>query len=135
MDDRTRSANIRIAIPTQRGILSSHFGRCRDFTFFDVVESNIVGQTTVHRSSHEQGGAPHWINEHGVNVVIAGGMGPRAIDMFRGFGIDVATGAIGSVRSVLEAYLRGEHREVVACAHDHPESCSKREQQGGESHG
>jgi predicted Fe-Mo cluster-binding NifX family protein len=56
-------------------------------------------------------------------VIIAGGMGPRAIEMFHGFGIDVATGATGTVSTVLGAYLRGEHRGVVPCAHDHPESC------------
>jgi hypothetical protein len=43
--------------------------------------------------------------------------------MFHGFGIDVATGATGAVEEVLAAYLRGEHRGVVPCAHDHPNSC------------
>ena len=31
-------------------------------------------------------------------------MGPKAIDMFHGFGIDVATGATGAVEEVLGAY-------------------------------
>ena len=49
--------------------------------------------------------------------MIAGGMGPRAIDFFNQLGIDVATGAQGKVRDVVEAYLRGEIQGVVACEH------------------
>ena len=50
-------------------------------------------------------------------------MGPRAIQMFNGFGIEVATGAVGQVGKVLDAFLSGELRGIVPCEHNHPESC------------
>ena len=50
-------------------------------------------------------------------------MGPRAVQLFNSHGIEVATGAVGRVGSVLAAYLRGELRGIVPCQHDHPESC------------
>ena len=52
--------------------------------------------------------------------MIAGGMGPKAIDMFSNFGIEVVTGAIGNTGNVLQAYLGGEISGVEPCKHDHP---------------
>jgi predicted Fe-Mo cluster-binding NifX family protein len=66
---------------------------------------------------------PGFIHGLGADVILAGGMGPRAVDMFHAYGIEVATGAVGNVRKVLEAYLRGEVRGIVPCAHDHEDSC------------
>jgi predicted Fe-Mo cluster-binding NifX family protein len=60
--------------------------------------------------------------------MIAGGMGPRAIDFFNQFGIDVATGVQGKVKDVVEAYLRGEIQGIVACEHHgHEHECGKEE--------
>jgi predicted Fe-Mo cluster-binding NifX family protein len=108
------------------GQVSAHFGRC---PFFLLAEAN--GRTATvsevvpnpHAGAHQPGAVPHFIRDLGADVIIAGGMGPRAVEMFHGFGIDVATGVTGTVGTVLGAYLRGEHRGVVPCAHDHPSSC------------
>ena len=108
------------------GQVSGHFGRC---PFFLLANAN--GYTaTISRvvpnpyfEAHEPGAVPRFIHELGADVIIAGGMGPRAIAVFQGLGIDVATGATGTVSAVLGAYMRGEHRGVVPCAHDHPDSC------------
>jgi predicted Fe-Mo cluster-binding NifX family protein len=67
--------------------------------------------------NHQPGVIPQFIHSQKANVMIAGGMGPRAIDFFTQFGIDVATGVQGKVREVVEAYLRGEIQGVVACEH------------------
>jgi predicted Fe-Mo cluster-binding NifX family protein len=108
------------------GEVSAHFGRCPYFLLAEargtsVTESRVVANP--HFGAHKPGAVPQFVRHLGANVIIAGGMGPRAIDMFHGFGIDVATGIVGTVGSVLEAYLCGQHRGVVPCAHDHPESC------------
>ncbi|MBN2566231.1 MAG: ATPase [Candidatus Eisenbacteria bacterium] len=42
---------------------------------------------------HQPGLLPAWLTEHGVNVVIAGGMGQRAQELFRESGIEVVAGA------------------------------------------
>jgi predicted Fe-Mo cluster-binding NifX family protein len=97
-----------------------------------VVRSQVAANP--HFGEHRPGMMPRFIHGLGANVIIAGGMGPRAIDMFHGFGMDVATGAVGSVEEVLGAYLRGEHHGVSPCAHDHPDSCGGHGHQGGENH-
>ena len=124
---------VAIAAEDSRGLdgeVSAHFGRC---PFYVLVKANgdaeIGFQILVanpHFDSHQPGMMPRFIRGLGANVIIAGGMGPRAIDMFHGFGIKVATGATGTVEEVLGAYLRGEHREVVPCAGGHGDGCGER---------
>jgi predicted Fe-Mo cluster-binding NifX family protein len=114
------------------GQVSGHFGRCPFFLLanaegYTVTVSRVV--PNPYYAAHEPGQVPHFIHELGADAIIAGGMGPRAIEMFHSFGIDVATGAIGTVSEVLGAYVRGEHRGVVPCAHDHPDSCGDHGQQ------
>jgi len=102
------------------GSVSAHFGRCPYYTFVNVDDDRILGFEVVanpYYPNHQPGVIPQFINSQKANVMIAGGMGPRAIDFFIQYGIDVATGAQGKVRDVVEAYLRGEIQGVVACEH------------------
>lgn len=122
---------IAIAAEDDRGLegeVSGHFGRCPFFVLVRVQNASVLTSDIVpnpHFGSHQPGAVPRFVHDLGANVIIAGGMGPRAIDMFHQFGIDVATGVIGPVGTVLDAYLRGEHRGVVPCSHDHPDSCGE----------
>ena len=108
------------------GEVSGHFGRCPFFLLAEADGTTATVSEVVpnpYSGAHQPGAVPRFIRDMGGEVIIAGGMGPRAIEMFHGFGIDVATGITGTVATVLGAYLRGEHRGVVPCAHDHPDSC------------
>jgi len=113
------------------GQVGMHFGRCPAFIVVEVDGTEVLGSKVVDNpsfSNHQPGAVPQFINSLGADVMIAGGMGPMAIDMFGSFGIEVATGAVGNARRVLSAYLQGEVKGIVPCAHDHPDSC------GGEGH-
>ena len=110
------------------GQISQHFGRCPYYLIVEVEGLEIVKTETVNNpyyNSHSPGMVPQFINEQGVNVMIAGGMGPRAIDMFTSLGIEAVSGAVGNVGNILQAYLRGEITGVEACQHDHPEGHSR----------
>ena len=105
------------------GKISQHFGRCPSYLIVDV-EGHEVKQSEVienpYYTNHIPGKVPQFIKEQGAQVMIAGGMGPKAIDMFSTFGIEVVTGAVGNTGNVLQAYLRGEISGVEPCKHDHP---------------
>jgi predicted Fe-Mo cluster-binding NifX family protein len=104
------------------GQMSQHFGRCPSYLVVDVEGSEVKKSEVVENpyySNHIPGKVPQFIKEQGAQVMIAGGMGPKAIDMFTTFGIEVVTGAIGNVGNVLQAYLRGEISGVEPCKHDH----------------
>jgi len=108
--------------------LSGHFGRCPYYTLVDVEGSEIKGVNVIENpyfNNHVPGQVPHFIKDQNANVMIAGGMGPRAIDLFTGFEIEVATGISGKVEDILKAYLKGEIKGTIACAHDHEDSCGE----------
>jgi predicted Fe-Mo cluster-binding NifX family protein len=115
----------RIALACDTGFgldasLSPHFGRCPFYTLVDVEENRILGFQVVknpHYPNHQPGIVPQFIHSQRADVMIAGGMGPRAIDLFGQLEIDVATGVQGKVRDIVEAYLRGEIQGIVACEH------------------
>jgi len=105
------------------GQISQHFGRCPYYLLVDVEGDEVKKAEVVNNpyyNNHVPGKVPQFISEQAVNVMIAGGMGPRAIDMFSNFDIEVVTGAIGNTRNVLQAYLKGEISGVEPCKHDHP---------------
>jgi len=120
---------VAIASDDDRGLdaeMSAHFGRCPFFTLA-LVEDGAVKEVKVapnpNAQAHVPGAMPVFIRDLGANVILAGGMGPRAVQMFQQFGIEVATGVMGRVGAVLDAFLDGRIHGIVPCAHDHPESC------------
>ena len=84
---------MKFAIPLAEGKLTAHFGHCKEFAVIDVEENQIENKEILVPPPHEPGVLPGWLHEMGVNVIIAGGMGHKAIDLFRQNGINVITGA------------------------------------------
>jgi predicted Fe-Mo cluster-binding NifX family protein len=124
--ERTRVA---IACDDDRGLdgeVSPHFGRCRAFTIVDLEGDRVVSERVAvnpHAVNHVEGSTPTFLTELGCDVVLAGGMGPRAIALFHARGIEVATGIEGQARRALESYLVGEERSSDPCDPGHRGSC------------
>jgi predicted Fe-Mo cluster-binding NifX family protein len=114
---------MRIAISVETNqeldsVVAHHFGRCPFFALVDVNGREIEAVEVVANpfyAGHQVGQVPGFINEKNVNVMLSGGMGGRAIQFFRQFGIEVATGAHGTVRDSLESYLGGELSGAAPC--------------------
>ena len=88
---------MRYAIPVSGGMVSPHFGHCEQFAFFDVDEQkSIIRKEFIASPEHQPGLLPVWLAEQGASVVIAGGMGPHAVDLLQQRGIEVILGAIES---------------------------------------
>jgi predicted Fe-Mo cluster-binding NifX family protein len=128
---KAKGAKMRIVIAADDdkgldGQVSMHFGRCPYYVLADVENGKVVAcniEENAHFGSHVPGQMPAYIRDLGADVILAGGMGPQAVNLFQSYGIDVATGAAGNVNNVLEAYLAGEFKGTEPCHHDHPESC------------
>lgn len=82
------------AVPTENGLLCAHFGHCEEFT---LVEVGADGEPSIKEvcaaPPHEPGLLPPWLAEKGASVVIAGGMGSRAQQIFAENGVEVICGA------------------------------------------
>jgi Mrp family chromosome partitioning ATPase/predicted Fe-Mo cluster-binding NifX family protein len=101
---------MKIAIPTAAGELCLHFGHCESFTIIDAnpAARRILAVTQLTPPPHEPGLLPRWMAEQGVNLVIAGGMGKRAQDLFAEKNIAVVTGApVGAPEKLAADYLAG----------------------------
>lgn len=83
----------KIAIPTEDGGLCSHFGHCQKFFVAITDGTKITNTLFLDPPAHEPGVFPAWLAGEGVTDVIAGGMGQRAIDLFRQQNINVYVGA------------------------------------------
>lgn len=98
---------MRIAIATEAGMVAAHFGRCPSYTLADLNDGEISNRTELQNPGHAPGVIPAFLREHGVNVIIAGGMGQRAQGLFQQMEIEQIVGVTGSVDEILNACLDG----------------------------
>jgi ATP-binding protein involved in chromosome partitioning len=101
---------MRYAIPVADGVVCAHFGHCQHFALFDVDETSkkIVSRTQLETPPHQPGLLPRMLAEEGVTVVIAGGMGSRALDIFEQNRIQVVIGAPEiDPESAVQEFLQG----------------------------
>ncbi len=100
----------RIAIPVVQGRLSPHFGHCDTFAIYDIdpEKKEVLSETTEEAPPHEPGLLPRWLGEKGVHVIIAGGMGARAQELFAEQGISVSIGAPSDTpEAIVNAFMEG----------------------------
>jgi predicted Fe-Mo cluster-binding NifX family protein len=101
---------LKIAIPVEQGVLSPHFGHCAEFAFIeaDPIGKKIIRMEIVSAPPHQPGLLPQWLGETGCNIIIAGGMGNRAISLFSQRGIEVICGAPSmNPQDIAQAFLNG----------------------------
>jgi len=85
---------MRYAIPVADGRMCLHFGHCEEFVFVDVGDDGeITGVERKTPPAHAPGVIPAWVAQEGGQIIIAGGMGMRAQQLFRQYGIEVIVGA------------------------------------------
>jgi len=104
---------MRIAIPLADGRLAMHFGHCECFAFVevDLERKSIIGREDVASPAHQPGLLPAWLAERGANMIIAGGMGKRAQDLFADQQIEVVVGAPSAPPETLVSdYMAGSLR-------------------------
>ena len=98
--------------------LAYHFGRCPYYVFVEIEGGEVKGVEVKENpffGSHVPGAVPQFIADEGANVIIAGGMGPRALDLFRRLNVQPITGATGRIKDILEDYLAGRLGGAEPC--------------------
>jgi predicted Fe-Mo cluster-binding NifX family protein len=110
---------MKIAIASENGVVSAHFGHCEGFTIYDMEDGKVKDKTFIPNPGHQPGFLPVFLSEKDVNLIIAGGMGERAQMLFNQNSIDVIVGADGECDNVLEKYQRGELKSSAEFCQDH----------------
>ena len=105
-----------VAIPSNHpggleSSLGAHFGHCDLYTLVKINDGRVQEIATLPNVPHQQGGCMAPVNhlaQHGVQVLIAGGMGLRPLMGFNQAGIDVLYGGgAQTVGEAVEALLKG----------------------------
>src|SRR4030042_2336416 len=120
---------MKIAVSTERGYVSAHFGRCPAYTIVDIQEGRIIKREEIPNPGHQPGFLPVYLSQMGVNAIIAGGMGPRAQGLFAEKNIQTLLGVQGAGDEVIEKFLRQEleagqdlcdhgHHQEGSCHHE-----------------
>jgi len=98
---------MRFAISTDGGQVSAHFGRCPSFTIVEIEGNEIKNKEVVDNPGHHPGSIPEFLHKKGVDCIIAGGMGRKAMGSFNQYGIDTIVGITGTIEEILEKLKDG----------------------------
>ena len=109
----------KIAVASDGGNVAEHFGHCDSFIIFDVENGSIVRQENVPNPGHRPGFLPNFLADRGVNVIISGGMGGGAVEIFNERNVEVVVGASGEAKDAVERYLKGELVSTGSVCHEH----------------
>ncbi|NMC27341.1 MAG: dinitrogenase iron-molybdenum cofactor [Syntrophomonadaceae bacterium] len=111
-----------IAIPKEGPVVCSHFGHCAEFTLY---ESDTKTMKNIPSPGHVPGALPVFLKQLGVDLVIAGGMGGNAQNLFASYGIQVIVGAAGKIEDVISNYEKGllVSTGAVCSEHAHAGDC------------
>lgn len=115
---------VKIAIACENSRVSEHFGHCSTYSLYSVENGVIFRREELQSPGHQPGALPPFLASHDVTHVIAGGMGPRAVDLFQQHGIQVVLGISGPVDLVAQDFIAGRIIPgVSSCHHTDGHSC------------
>jgi predicted Fe-Mo cluster-binding NifX family protein len=121
---------MKIALSTDDGHVSAHFGRCPSYTLVDIQDGRVIAREEIPNPGHSPGFLPNFLSQRGVQTIIAGGMGPRAQGLFAEKNIQTIIGVQGAIDEVIERFLRQDlepgqdlcdhgHGDKEPCRHEH----------------
>jgi predicted Fe-Mo cluster-binding NifX family protein len=109
---------IRLAVPVRSpdGLSSKvfeHFGKSDDFAIIDMESDSIKSFGFLNNPSREsQKKAADFLADHGVNIVIAGSIGPCMIKILLDRGVKLFMNAEGTVNDAIEDFKAGKLKEI-----------------------
>lgn len=115
---------MKIALPKDGEMLNQHFGRSKCFAIVDIDqgrENKVVHTKEVSTEGlqHNHEGLADLLENEGVSVVIAGGMGENAYNALEEKGVGVVKGASGKIEDIMQKYLQGDlvNKETTCACH------------------
>lgn len=124
-EEKTMNIQKKIAIAAEGQHVCEHFGHCEGFAIYLTEAGKIVEKSFMANPGHKPGFLPNLLGDNGIQVIIAGGMGGGAIEIFKERGIEVITGARGILDQTIENYLKGSLNSTgsVCQEHQHASDC------------
>lgn len=98
---------MKIAVPTENGMVFQHFGHTKTFTFFEVEKSELLSKVLMDVNGAGHGALAAFLQQQDVQVLICGGIGSGAVSALQNAGISVYAGVTGRVEDALTGFLNG----------------------------
>jgi predicted Fe-Mo cluster-binding NifX family protein len=117
---------MKIAVPSDNGMIDEHFGHCKEFQIFRVEGDILVEEQNVPSldGCGCKSGVAAVLARSGVTHVVAGNMGEGAVRVLAANGMTVVRGASGPAREAAAAFAKGNIADSgVGCA-GHGDECS-----------
>jgi predicted Fe-Mo cluster-binding NifX family protein len=99
---------MKVAIAKDGDKVSGHFGHCSEYAVYTIEDSKVIRKEILKNPGHEPGLLPALLAQQHVTHVLAGGMGPRAVDVFCAQNIEVFLGIAGPVDGVIRDFIAGK---------------------------
>ena len=117
------AATLRVAVVSADGtgldgLVGQHFGRCAAYTVVDLDDTDVVSTNVVENpfaQGHQPGEVPAFIASLGAEVLLAGGIGQRAIQFFDQYDVRVSSGHSGTVREAVTHWIAGRAEGAEPC--------------------
>jgi len=127
-----------IAVPYLDGQVNAHFGRTQAFLVAEAEDGSVTESTVyeVAGLEHDHSGLAGFLTSRGVDVILAGGMGPPMQQALVRAGFDLYCGVSGSATNAVEAFLSGGiAKSESTCGHHHDHPGAEGESHTGHAHG
>lgn len=121
---------MKIAVTYDNGNIFQHFGKTESFKIYDVEDNKVVSSQVISSNGTGHGALAGLLADHGIDVLICGGIGAGAQNALSEAGVQLFSGAEGDADQAVEAYLKGELVSTGAnCDHHHEDghSCGNHE--------
>lgn len=100
---------MKIAVSTNNGVISDHFGLCETYTVYEVTDGKIVNEDIHKNPGHAPGVTPpSFIASLGVDAALGGTVAQGAVNVMQAAGVDVVLGLSGDPAEAALAYAAGK---------------------------
>lgn len=120
---------MKIAVTFEDGQVFQHFGHTEQFKIYEIANGAVTSSAVVDTNGSGHGALAGFLQQHGVDTLICGGIGGGARTALDQAGIHLYGGVSGSADQAVADLLAGNlaYNPDVSCSHHHDgqeHSCS-----------
>ena len=117
--EREKISSMRIAVTYEDGQIFQHFGHTEQFQIYEVENGTVKEAQTVSAAGSGHGALAGFLKQHGVEILICGGIGGGARTALSQAGIQLFGGVSGSADQAVADFLAGtlSFQPDVTCRH------------------
>lgn len=105
---------MRIAVASEGLDVSSHFGCCTNFNFYQVQNGELVDSRNLPSQGHLCGSQANFLRQIEVKVLLCGTISEKDAESMKAAGITVVQGARGRAITAADNYLKQASPEELA---------------------